>query len=99
LAYRQPPPGVKSMAPPKRVKAMTLPSLVGEFAAAVTASPKLSAASSGGAVYGSRATAPNAIVPPVKPVPSAAKAIAWVVELPSSPIPSRSVNVSPSSAA
>ena len=46
-----------------------------------------------------RLTTPTATVPPVKPVPSAANAIACVVEVPSSPMPSRSANVSPSSAA
>ncbi len=57
---------------------------------------------SGGAAGGPgapRLTAPNATVPPVKPVPSAAKAMACVVERPSSPMPSRSTNASPSSAA
>jgi len=53
----------------------------------------------GGGLIAARLTAPNAAVPPVKPVPSAAKAMACVVEVPSSPMPSRNANASPSNAA
>ena len=65
----------------------------------VSASLTGNGSAAGGGLAAARLTAPNAIVPPVKPVPSAAKAMACVVELPSSPMPSRSANASPSSAA
>jgi hypothetical protein len=78
--------------------AKTRPLPAGSATPEMRASPNGSGSEAGG-VTGARLTAPNATVPPVKPVPSAAKAIACVVELPSSPIPSRSVNAAPSSAA
>ena len=82
------------------MKANTRPSPVGAVAPEMSASPCTGSGSvAGGGLTAARLTAPNAIVPPVKPVPSAAKAMACVVELPSSPMPSRSANASPSSAA
>ena len=74
------------------------PSPFGDAAAATIASP--SGGSGASATVGGRAAvaAPNAAVPPVKPVvPSAVNAMACVVELPSSPMPSRGANASPAS--
>ena len=71
------------------------PSPFGDAAAETIASPSEDSSGVSVTVAGRAAVAaPNATVPPVKPVvPSAENAMAWVVDVPSSPMPSRSANV------